>query len=337
MVFEKLLYFPQYPQPANIMRLTIYPFLLLWALLSDVAFSQSKHYTEWYLRTPDTLDVYHQDIYVRQLGVGKDTVIVIHGGFGANHDYMLDAISGLEKKYHFVLYDQRGSLMSPAPKEQLTFPKNVSDLHLLIKQLGCKKVKIMAHSMGTLVAMEYLRLHPETVSHLVLIGALYPKADSIESIFSKRYEEQVTFLSRRKEIEAIPIYQKYAAQKGEWTDDRERSDFNRLAFAASNIYKIERYRLIRGGFHYFKEEASAMLNTVQWKYDYRELLNNTNTTILFGDHDFIDFGGEVHQSLLRGYDRVQFRLVRQAGHNIWIDQPETFRKELDKALRLKKA
>ena len=45
-----------------------------------------------------------------EFGTGKDTVLVLHGGFGAEHSYMLTALRPLEKQYHFVLYDQRGSL-----------------------------------------------------------------------------------------------------------------------------------------------------------------------------------------------------------------------------------
>jgi pimeloyl-ACP methyl ester carboxylesterase len=310
------------------------PLLLFLLALTGQVISQSTTYTEWYLSTPDSLDPYNQDIYVRELGTGKDTVVVIHGGFGANHDYMLDAIKGLEKKYHFVLYDQRGSLLSPAPVEQLTFQKNVGDLDLLIHQLGCKQVKIMAHSMGTLVAMEYLNQHPEKVSSLVLVGAIFSKSDSIGSVFSKRYEEQVRFLSTRTEITKLPIYQRYVALNGQFTSDRERTESNRLAFAAVNIYKIERYQLMRGGFHYFKPEASVMAETMNWKYDYREALNrNSKTTILFGDHDFIDFNAEQHTSLIRDYPNIHLQLIHQAGHNIWIDEPVLFRKELDKALK----
>lgn len=297
-------------------------------------FGQSKDYSEWYLRTPDSLDVYNQDIYVREQGTGKDTVIVVHGGFGANHDYMLDAIQGLEEKYHFVLYDQRGSLLSPAPKEKLTFQKNVGDLDLLIRQLGTKKVKIMAHSMGTLVAMEYLSQHPEKVSNLVLIGAILPKADSMTGVFSKRMNEQLKFLGSRPEVKALPIYKRYKELKGKFTSDRERSDFNRMSFAISNIYKIDRYKLVRGGFHYYKEDASVMSETVNWKYDYRKFLNdNAKTTVIFGDHDFLDFNGEVYRELIRNYKNINFRLIKSAGHNIWVDQPEIFKKELESALK----
>lgn len=302
-------------------------------LLPLYSFGQNKDYIEWYLRTPDSLEVYNQDIYVRELGTGKDTVVVLHGGFGANHDYMLDAISGLEKKYHFVLYDQRGSLLSPAPKEKLTFQKNVADLDLLITQLGCKKVKIMAHSMGTLVAMEYLKQHPERVSNLVLIGAIFSKADSLGSAFPKKQEENIKFLSSRKEITEMPIFKKYKAQKGNLTSDRERTDCNRLFFASSNIYKLERYKLMRGGFHYYKEEASVMVNTVNWQYDYRQALNlHGKTTLIQGDHDFIDFDAQEHKRLLQDYTKVWVKVIPKAGHNSWIDDPQLFRNELKKAL-----
>ncbi|WP_153393903.1 alpha/beta fold hydrolase [Chryseobacterium vaccae] len=313
-----------------LMRLVVFCVIAL----CNQAFGQSKNYSEWYLRTPDSLDAYNQDIYVRELGTGKDTVVVIHGGFGANHDYMLDAIEGLEKKYHFVLYDQRGSLLSPGPKEKLTFQKNVNDLDLLIKQLGNKNVKIMAHSMGTLVAMEYLQQHPEKVSNLILAGAILAKSDSMMSVFSKRQNEQVKFLSSRPEVKALPIYKRYKELKGKFTSDRERTDFNRMAFAASNIYRIDRYKLMRGGFHYYKEEASVMSETVNWKYDYRNSLNdNAKTTIIFGDHDFLDFNGEVYQEQIKNHKKINFRLIKSAGHNIWVDQPEIFRKELDMALQ----
>lgn len=302
--------------------------------LFSLSFAQSKDYTEWYLRTPDSLDVYNQDIYVRELGTGKDTVVVIHGGFGANHDYMLDALQGLENTYHFVLYDQRGSLLSPAPKEKLTFQKNVSDLDLLIRQLGNKKVKVMAHSMGTLVAMEYLSQHPERISNLVLVGAIPSKADSQEGVFSKRTQDQIKYMNSRPEVKELPIYKRYKELKGKFTSDRERSDFNRMAFAASNIYKVDRYKLMRGGFHYYKEDASVMTESVNWKYDYRKWLNdNSKTTLIFGDHDFLDFNGEVHQELIKNYKKIDFRLIKSAGHNIWVDQPEIFRQELDKALK----
>lgn len=71
------------------------------AVQSTIA--QDKRYEEWYLKTKDTISIFVKEIK----SASKDTVIVVHGGFGANHDYMLDAIKGLESKFYFILYDQQ--------------------------------------------------------------------------------------------------------------------------------------------------------------------------------------------------------------------------------------
>lgn len=95
-------------------------FILVFAFLASLSIkAQDINYEEWYMNTSDSVR-----IYVKELkSISNDTVIFVHGGFGANHDYMLDALKGLEKEFHFILYDQRGSLLSPAPIDKLTFKK----------------------------------------------------------------------------------------------------------------------------------------------------------------------------------------------------------------------
>ncbi|PKP28457.1 MAG: hypothetical protein CVU01_04115 [Bacteroidetes bacterium HGW-Bacteroidetes-18] len=284
-------------------------------------------------------------MYVRELGTGKDTVIVVHGGFGANHDYMLDAIKGLETKYHFVLYDQRGSTLSPAPIEKLTFPNNVADLYQLVSELKLTKAKIMCHSMGTLVGMEFLKLHPEKISNLILIGAIPTQADTVggSNIFSKRYENQVAILMNRKEVKNLKEY--YESKNGNDTSqigyynykslltDKEQTELWRINFASVNIYRMANWRLIKGGRAYYKQAAAVMAESVNWVYDYRQALNdNGKVTIIMGDHDFIDFNAEYHRKLLANFPRVKVVTIEDAGHNIWTDDPDKFKTELNKAL-----
>lgn len=63
-----------------------------------LSFGQDPNYSEWYLIRDDV------EIFVKEMGRGQDTVLVLHGGFGANHDYMIDAIDGLEERFHFVFF-----------------------------------------------------------------------------------------------------------------------------------------------------------------------------------------------------------------------------------------
>lgn len=306
--------------------------LLQFALL----FSQDKNYSEWYLQREDV------EVFVKEIGTGKDTVIVVHGGFGANHDYMLDAINGLHKKYHFVFYDQRGSLMSPTKKENLTFQKNVGDLYALISELQLKKAKIFCHSMGTLVGMEFTKQHPDRVSHLVLAGAVLPKADSLQSIFSEKYHQHNVLLENRKEVKQLlaPFKAKGVDSLKSIKDIRayqfshkELTDFWRIKFASVNLFDVSKYHLLKGGKAYFKNSASAMSETVDWNYDYRSVLNNIKTTIINGDHDFFDFNGEEFRPLLKSYDNIELKIIPDAGHSSWVDKPKLFQKFLKKALK----
>lgn len=242
-------------------------FFILSVFQFSLLLAQDKNYREWYLQREDV------DIFVKEIGSGKDTVIVVHGGFGANHDYMLDAIKGLEKKFLFVLYDQRGSLLSPTKKENLTFQKNVNDLYELVKALKLKKSNILCHSMGTLVGMEFVKQHPELVSNLVLTGTIIPKSDSLKSVFSERYDRQVSFLLNRKEVaEQVKPFKEKGIDSLKSIFDLEKSKFShkdlteywRINFAAVNIYDIKKYNLLKGGRAYYNQGASVMVETVNW-------------------------------------------------------------------------
>lgn len=300
-------------------------------------YSQDKSFSEWYLVREDL------EIFVKEIGTGRDTVLVIHGGFGANHDYMIDAVKGLEDRFHFVFFDQRGSLMSPIDKENLTFQKNVEDVEALIEALEVKDIKILAHSMGTLVAMEYVKQRPETVSNLILTGALLPKSDSLQSVFSDRQTKQIEYLMNRESADVLrkPFIEKGVDSintptqiKNSDLTHQDLTEYWRINFASVNLYDIKKYNLLKGGRIYYNQDAAIMGETVNWSYDYRQTLNdNVKTTIINGSYDFIDFYGEEIQSLIKDYQNIKLKIIPEAGHNSWIDSPNIFQKYLEKALK----
>lgn len=312
-------------------------FLLIISFFQSMILSaQDKNYSEWYLQRDDA------DIFVKEIKSGKDTVIVVHGGFGANHDYMLDALEGLKDTFYFILYDQRGSLLSPAKAEDLTFEKNIDDLLALTDALKLKKTKLFCHSMGTLVGMEFVKQHPDLVSHLVLAGAILPKSDSLKSVFSRRYEKQVNYLVNRKEVKELTepyltkgINDLHTVKDIETSEltHKDLTEYWRITFAAVNLYDVRKHIYLKGGRAYYKQSASVIAETVNWDYDYRNILNNnTKTTIINGDYDFLDFHGEAFKTSLNGYDKIELRIIPNAGHNSWIDNPIIFKDYLKNAL-----
>ena len=310
---------------------------LLFFLICQFIFSQDKNYSEWYLQREDV------QIFVKEIGNGKDTLIVLHGGFGANHDYMIDAVKGLGKKYRIFLYDQRGSLLSPTKKENLTFQKNVDDLKALISALKLKKVKLLCHSMGTLVGMEFTKQNPQLVSHIILSGTIPPKSDSLKNVFSERYENQIDFLVNRKEVlELIKPFKDKGLEYLKTIEDidssvlshKDLTNYWRINFAAPNLFNVKKYNQLKGGRAYYNESCSIMAETVNWKFDYREVLNSkVKTTIINGDYDFFDFNGSVLGKLLIDFKNIELKIIENAGHNCWIDQPTTFRRLVLNALK----
>jgi len=145
-------------------------FVLLAVLLSAGGFSQTAltqvlDEPEWYLPTGDGCG-----LYVREIGEAKPIAIVVHGGFGAEHSYLFDPLSELRSRYHLAFYDQRGSLRSPCPVDQISVDKHVEDLERLRNELGAAKVTLIGHSRGAYLAMAYLQKYPDRVTGLVLLG-----------------------------------------------------------------------------------------------------------------------------------------------------------------------
>jgi proline iminopeptidase len=301
--------------------------MLLCQFASPSCKAQDKSYEEWYLLTRDSVE-----IYVREIGnkIPRDTVIVIHGGFGANHDYMLDAIKGLERDYHLVLYDQRGSLLSPTPQSKLTFHDNVEDLKELIDELKVKKPKFLCHSTGTFVAMEFLKRYPEVAGRVVLVSALLPKATKYEDVFSKRVYEVAAGLEKRPEY--LALVERYKRRENELSD-KERTEYWRIQFANYNTFHVERWRFVKGGKAYYKGEAAVMGKANIWNYDYRPTLSrHGKVTFIQGNKDFLDMDAVLMTELLKNYSGITLEIIPDAGHLIWIDEPTAFLLAVKKAL-----
>lgn len=88
--------------------------------------------------------------------VGAPRVLVLHGGPGAHHDYLLPHLLDLADEFELVFYDQRGGGRSrtddPAP---ITWQVHVADLACVAAELVPGPVHLLAYSWGALLALLY--------------------------------------------------------------------------------------------------------------------------------------------------------------------------------------
>lgn len=105
-----------------------------------------------------------------ETGKGKETVVVLHGGPAAAHNYLLPEWNALGKGARVLYYDQRGCGKSEKAA-CYSWRGHVADLKRVISQLARgKKVVLAGSSWGSTLALLYTYTHPEDVKGLILSG-----------------------------------------------------------------------------------------------------------------------------------------------------------------------
>jgi proline iminopeptidase len=87
---------------------------------------------------------------------GGERVLVLHGGPGAHHDYLLPQMLRLADTRELVFYDQRGGGRSKTDdRAPVTWRTHVADLGLVARELGFDAPTLVGYSWGGLLAMLY--------------------------------------------------------------------------------------------------------------------------------------------------------------------------------------
>ncbi len=113
-------------------------------------------------------------VWYRLTGADKTqpALIALHGGPGASH-HCFEFLDGLTNERPVVIYDQLGCGRSDHPTDLSlwTVDRAVEELDQVIKGLGFRKVHLLGHSWGSILAFEYmLQKRPEHVVGLILSG-----------------------------------------------------------------------------------------------------------------------------------------------------------------------
>jgi proline iminopeptidase len=119
------------------------------------------------------LAVHGGNIWYRVSGTGMGTpLVLLHGGPGFSSFY-LKPFEDLGDSRQIVRYDQLGGGKSDkiADTTMFTIEHFVAELESLRNHLGVDKWHVLGHSWGTILAVEYYKVHPEHVVSLTLSSA----------------------------------------------------------------------------------------------------------------------------------------------------------------------
>jgi proline iminopeptidase len=274
-------------------------------------------------------------------GTGTN-VLVIHGGPGFPFTAPLAGFKPLTDSYRFHYYDQRGCGKSSRPIDRFASSNYYEDMQSLDKTLGLgaqiadierirrilgdDKIILVGHSFGGFLASLYAAEFPDHVKALVLVapaemlimppesGGLYEQVKPLlpESMkpqyddYLKRYFDFGNLFSQSEaglaalNSEFTPYYEEAAKAKG-------------FAIPASNRPTDN------GGWM-----VQAMYMSMGVKHDYRAALKQVNAPVLVihGDKDLQP--EKASRMYADAFPNADFRIIQNAGHFSFQDQPEAF-------------
>jgi proline iminopeptidase len=109
-------------------------------------------------------------LLVRRVGRGQP-VLVLHGGPGAHHEYLLPQFDALAQDRELIYYDQRGGGRSPVARDvPVGWVEHVADLEALRVHFGLDRLTLAGYSWGGLLALLYALEHRQRVERLALIS-----------------------------------------------------------------------------------------------------------------------------------------------------------------------
>jgi proline iminopeptidase len=163
------------------------------------------------------------DLFTRQTGTGP-LVVVLHGGPGAHHDYLLPQFDRLARGRTLFYYDQRGGGKSPVAREvPVGWREQVADLDALRTHLKIGRLPLCGYSWGGLLAVLYLLEHPDRVERLALVSPASITA-AYRAEFERRFAERMG---------APAIVQAREALRAGDLRQRDPAAYQRQAFALS--------------------------------------------------------------------------------------------------------
>lgn len=269
------------------------------------------------------LNVNGSQVYYKTVGEGEP-MIIVHGGPVLDHSYLLPHLESLAKNFQLIFYDQRaaGKSSIDVDTSKMTINAFIDDIELIRKRLGFKKINLLGHSWGGLLAMGYGVKYSQNLDHLVLLNSMAPsvKDGQLESAeIANMQTEQDQFERQRildglkdENQDRLELINKLmlASFKSQMFD---RSNLDKLVLKLPNDYEL-------------RSQVYQQLGPDMMSYNFEPDLFRIKcpTLILYGEMEpAVDLYADKMSGIIDG---AQLAVISQSGHFPFIEQKDLFDK-----------
>lgn len=261
-------------------------------------------------------------LFTRSVGDGPD-VVVLHGGPGTGHDFLLPHFDPLAVRRRLRYYDQRGSGRSAVPPDtDMSWSMQVEDLSQLLAHWQIQRASLIGYSWGGLLALLFALAHPASVDRLALVAPAPVSAGG-----------------RARMVE------RFKARLQDPRLERLRQSLNQSGLRQKDLSAYRQRAFELSVFPYFRDPSlassvvpflvSARVRDAVWRslgdYDLTDRLSALSlaAVVLHGRHDPIplDSSEQIAESL-----QAPLEVFENSGHLPFVEEPERFVAVLDEFL-----
>ncbi len=260
-------------------------------------------------------------LYCRVEGSGEP-ILIIHGGPGLSHDYLFKGINTLSDHHKLIFYDQRASGQSSINLDysSVSLENFIQDIESLRKEFGIKKINLMAHSWGGVLAMKYAIQFPENMKSLILVNSIGASSDSN----NMANLELVGRFTKKDSVERAEIFASEAFQKREPIAIESLMNLGFKHQFYDSIY-IDSLQLSLN--QNFIQTSGLLQNLGKdlTKFDFVEDLKSIQcpTLLVYGDYDpLTDLAGRITKDAIKG---SKIQIIKNCGHFPFIEKNEAFK------------
>jgi 3-oxoadipate enol-lactonase len=246
-----------------------------------------------------------------ELGRGERTLVFLHG-IGADHRAFDDQLKHFARGGRAIAWDMPGYGQSP-PLERMTFPGLADALAALLDARDVERAVVVGHSMGGMVAQEFVARHADRAAALVLC-ATSPAFGGSDGDWQRRFlSERLRPLDEGK----TPADIAPALVAGMVGDDPDPRGVER-AVACMSAVPAEAYRA-----------ALHCLVTFDRRASLTEI--RCPTLALAGERDRVASPAVVER-IARAIPGASYRMLPGVGHLANLERPELFDAAIDEFL-----